>query len=136
MSDQTTSASAGTPRFVGRRLFALSPAGRRLLAAAAVLHVALALGLHGAGRAQLAPTLIDRDGIMGSFASDSYEYQRGAARLVEVLRRDGVAAWAAERAPLHVRLISVQFALAGPLSGHGTLSAEPLRTASTASQSR
>ena len=124
--DQTASAFAGTPRLAGRRLFALSPAERRLLTAAAVLHVALALGLHWAGRAQLAPTLIDRDGIMGSFAYDSYEYQRGAARLVEVLRRDGVAAWAAEREPVHVRLISIQFALAGPLSGYGTLSAEPL----------
>jgi hypothetical protein len=93
--------------------------------AAAVLHVALALGLHCAGRAQLAPNLIDRDGIMGSFAFDSYEYQRGAARLVEVLRRDGVAAWAVEREPVHVRLISIQFALLGPFSGYGTLSAEP-----------
>jgi hypothetical protein len=93
--------------------------------AAAVLHVALALGLHWAGRAQFAPNLIDRDGIMGSFAFDSYEYQRGAARLVEVLRRDGVAAWAVEREPVHVRLISIQFALLGPLLGYGTLTAEP-----------
>ncbi len=125
MGDKTTSASAETTRFFGRRLSAFSSDGRRLLTAAAVLHVALALGLHWAGRAQLAPNLIDRDGIMGSFAFDSYEYQRGAVRLVEVLRRDGVVAWAAERGPVHVRLISIQFALLGPLSGHGTLSAEP-----------
>ena len=93
--------------------------------AAAVLHVALAFGLHCAGRAQLAPGLIDGDGIMASFAFDSYEYQRGAARMAEVLKRDGVAAWAAEREPVHVRLISIQFALLGPLLGYGTLSAEP-----------
>lgn len=125
MGDKTTSAYAGTPRVFGRRLSSFSFGGRRLLTAAAVLHVALALGLHWAGRAQLAPSLVDRDGIMGSFAFDSYEYQRGATRLVEVLRRDGVAAWAAERGPVHVRLISLQFALLGPLFGHGTLSAEP-----------
>ncbi|HEX8688145.1 MAG TPA: hypothetical protein VF654_16655, partial [Pyrinomonadaceae bacterium] len=104
---------------------ALLSGGRRLLVAAAVLHVALALGLHWAGRAQLAPGLVDRDGIMGSFAFDSYEYQRGAVRLAEVLRRDGVSAWAAERGPVHVRLISLQFALVGPFLGYGTLSAEP-----------
>lgn len=125
MGDKTTSASAGMTRVFGRRLSAFSFGGRRLLAAAAVLHVALALGLHCAGRAQLVPALVDRDGIMGSFAFDSYEYQRGATGLAEVLRRDGVAAWAAERGPVHVRLISLQFALLGPLSGYGTLSAEP-----------
>ena len=99
--------------------------GRRLLTAAAVLHVALALGLHCAGRAQVVPGLIDRDGIMGSFAFDSYEYQRGAVLLAEVLKKDGVAGWAAEPQPVHVRLISLQFALLGPLLGYGTLSAEP-----------
>ncbi|HEY0169492.1 MAG TPA: hypothetical protein VGB98_00450 [Pyrinomonadaceae bacterium] len=125
MGDKITSALAGTPRVFGRRLPALHSGGRLLLVAAAVLHVALALGLHWAGRAQLAPSLVDRDGIMGSFAFDSYEYQRGAVRLAEVLRRDGVSAWAAERGPVHVRLISLQFALVGPLLGYGTLSAEP-----------
>lgn len=125
MGDKTTSAFAGTPRFSLRRLSAFSTGGRRLLTAAAVLHVALAFGLHWAGRAQLAPSLVDRDGIMGSFAFDSYEYQRGAKQLVEVLRRDGVMAWAGRREPVHVRLISIQYALLGPLSGYGTLSAEP-----------
>ena len=93
--------------------------------AAALLHVALAMGLFWAGRAQVAPGLIDRDGIMGSFAYDSYEYRQGAVRLAEVFRQGGVAAWAAERAPIHVKLISIEFALLGPLFGYGTLSAEP-----------
>jgi hypothetical protein len=124
MGDKITSAPAGAPRVLGRRLSAFSTGGR-LLAAAAVLHVLLALGLHWVGRAKLAPNLVNRDGIMGSFALDSYNYQRGAARLAEVLSRDGVAAWAAESAPVHVRLISLQFALLGPLFGYGTLSAEP-----------
>src|SRR5215210_2223426 len=103
MRNTTNDAGAGALPFSGR-LPAFTTGGRRLLAAAALLHVALAFGLHWAGRAQVAPSLIDRDGIMGSFAFDSYEYQRGAARLVEVLRREGVAAWAARREPVHVRL--------------------------------
>lgn len=113
-----------SPPSSARRTAAFT-SGVRLLAAAAVMHVALALGLHWAGRAQFASGLIDRDGIIDTFAHDSYEYQGGAVRLAEVLRRDGVAAWASEGQPLHVRLISLQFALLGPLTGYGPLSAEP-----------
>lgn len=116
----------GRLRLYGGRLCALFGSGRRLITAAALLHVALAAGLFCAGRAQAAPGLIDRDGIMPSFAFDSYEYQRGAARLVEVLREGGVRAWAAEPEPAHVKLISLQFALLGPLFGYSTWSAEPL----------
>lgn len=110
----------------GRLLTAYASGGGRLLAAAAVLHVALALGLHWAGRAQVAPGLIDGDGIIASFAFDSYEYKSAAARLAGVLQEGGARAWAAEPQPVHVRLLSIQFALLGPLLGHGTLSAEPL----------
>jgi hypothetical protein len=99
---------------------------RRLLAAAGLLHLTMAVGLFVVGRAQVAPGFIDRDGIISSFAFDSYEYQRGAARLTEVLRQEGLAAWAAEQEPLHVKLISLQFALLRPLFGHSALSAEPL----------
>lgn len=112
--------------FSGRSLLGFSPGGRRLIAAAALLHVALAVGLFWAGRAQVAPGLIDRDGIMGSFAFDGYEYRAGAVRLAEALGQGGFSAWARENAPVHVRLISVEFALLGPLFGYGTLSAEPL----------
>lgn len=126
MGDTSNSEVAvGLPSSV-RRAAAFTSGGRRLLAAAAVLHMALAFGLHWAGRAQVAPGLIDRDGIMDTFAHDSYEYQGGAVRLAEVLKKDGVAAWASVSQPLHVRLISLQFALLGPLTGYGPLSAEPL----------
>jgi hypothetical protein len=96
-----------------------------LFVIAAFIHIALAIGLFWAGRAQVAPTLIDRDGIIDSFAFDSYEYQRGAVKLVEVLKQDGVAAWAGTSAPLHVKVVSLLFALLGPLFGYGPLSAEP-----------
>lgn len=112
--------------FDGQRFAAFSSSERRLLAAAALLHITLALGLFSAGRAEVAPYLIDRDGIVGSFAFDSYDYQRGAVRLAEILREDGVRAWGSAREPLHVKLISVEFVLLGPLFGHSILSAEPL----------
>lgn len=126
MGDTTDSEMAVSQTPSVRRAGAFTSGGRRLLAAAAVTHLVLAFGLHWAGRAQVAPGLIDRDGIMDTFAHDSYEYQGGAVRLAEVLRKDGVAAWASEREPLHVRLISLQFAVLGPLTGYGPLSAEPL----------
>jgi 4-amino-4-deoxy-L-arabinose transferase-like glycosyltransferase len=97
-----------------------------LLGAAAIIHLVLAVGLFWAGRTQVAPSLIDRDGIISSFAFDSYEYQRGAAHLGEVLKQSGVREWASEREPLHAKLISLEFALLGPLFGDSVLSAEPL----------
>lgn len=97
--------------------------GRRLIAAAALLHVVLAAGLFLAGRAQIAPRFLDRDGII--VASDSYEYQSGAARLAEVLKKNGLRAWAAEPARAHVKLISIQFVFLSPLFGYSILSAEP-----------
>jgi hypothetical protein len=125
MRNTSTNDIAAAPPSPGRLLSAYASGGRRLLIAAAVLHVALALGLHWAGRAQVAPGLIDGDGIVGSFAFDSYEYRSAAVRLAGVLKEGGVLAWAAEPQPVHVKLLSLQFALFGPLSGYGTLSAEP-----------
>lgn len=112
-------------RSLAGRLCVFFASGRRLIAAAAVLHVALAIALFWAGRAQVVPSLLDRDGIMESFAFDSYEYQRGAVRLAGILKENGLRAWAAEPEPAHVKLISIQFALLGPLFGYSTLSAEP-----------
>lgn len=105
------------------RLCAFASSGRRLLAAAALLHVTLAAGLFCAGRAQIAPRYLDRDGIV--VASDSYGYRDGAVRLAEILKEDGFATWAAQPEPAHVKLISVQFVFLSPLFGHGVLSAEP-----------
>lgn len=92
---------------------------------AALLHVALAAGLFFAGRARIVPALLDRDGIMQSFASDSYEYRSEAVRLEAVLKEAGLRAWAASPDHAHVKLLSLQFALFGGLFGHSILSAEP-----------
>ncbi len=123
-STSTSKTAAPRPSF-GRRLWTDASGGRRLLTAAAILHVALALGIHGAGRSEIAPGLIDGDGIMSSFAVDSYEYQSGATQLAAILKDNGVLAWAREQKPLHTKLLSILFVLFGPISGYGTLSAEP-----------
>lgn len=99
--------------------------GPRLLALAAVLHLVLAIALFALGRWQVAPALVDRDGLMGSFAFDSYDYQRGAIEANELLRKDELIAWATAPQPLHVKIVSVSFALLSPLFGYSTLSAEP-----------
>lgn len=99
--------------------------GPRLIVIAAVLHVSFALALFGAGRAGVAPGLIDRDGIMGSFAFDSYRYERGAIETSQLLRSGNLRAWATAAQPPHVKLIAVAFALLSPVFGYSTLSAEP-----------
>jgi len=99
--------------------------GRRLVATAAALHVALAVALFVAGRTKIAPTAIDQDGIMGWFAHDSYEYQRNAIQLAKVLESGKVADWVTAAQPMHVKILAIPFAIFGPLFGYGTLSAEP-----------
>ena len=65
---------------------------KRLLLAAALLHIMVTVGLHVAGRTQMAPNLIDPDGIMPSFASDSYTYRQPAILLSAVLKEHGIRA--------------------------------------------
>lgn len=120
-----TSAVTKILTFFKRRFSIFSSDVRRLFVTTTLIHLALAIGLFWAGRAQVAPTFIDRDGIIESFAFDSYEYQRGAVKLTEVLKQDGIVAWAGTGAPIHVKVVSILFALLGPLFGHGPLSAEP-----------
>jgi hypothetical protein len=97
--------------------------GRRLITAAAVLHIALAAALFCAGRAQIAPQLLDRNALMPT--SDSQDYRVRAVRLAEMLKNSGLRAWAAEPEQVHVKLISIQFAILSPLFGYSILSAEP-----------
>jgi len=99
--------------------------GRRLVATAAALHLMLAVGLFIAGRTRIAPTMIDQDGIIGSVALDSYEYQRDAIQLAELLESGSLADWLTAARPVHVKIISIPFAIFGPVFGYGTLAAEP-----------
>jgi len=97
----------------------------RLLAIAGLLHLCLAVGLFIVGRAQLAPSVVDRDGIIGSFAFDSYQYQDEARQLASALRQGNFKTWFSSPAAVHVKLISIPFSVLSPLFGYSTLSAEP-----------
>lgn len=99
--------------------------GRRLVLIAAILHVFVSVTISILGRAQVAPAFIDRDGIMASFAFDSYDYQRGAMQLAGLLKSGSLFGWASAAEPVHVRIIAVPFAVFGSLFGYGPLSAEP-----------
>lgn len=126
MSNRTDFCAAGHSRFsLARQFYAFPWGGLQLVMIASVLHVFLAAGLFIAGRAQLAPTLVDRDGIIDSFAHDSYEYQSGAIQLAQLLRSGEFANWATAAQPVHVKILAIPFSLLGQLSGYGTLSAEP-----------
>lgn len=98
---------------------------RYLLAAAAALHLCLAVCLYMAGRLALLPEIIDRDGIIKAFA-DCYLYQKEAALLVDKLSAEGLWAWLIAPAWLHVKLASILFALFSTGLGFSVLSIEPL----------
>src|SRR5215471_7065488 len=112
-------------RHPGARWTLVSFSGRRLVVTAAVFHVISAVALFVLGRTRIAPGTIDRDGIIGSFAFDSYEYQRDAIQLAQFLQSGRVVDWMLAARPIHLKAIAIPFAVLGPLFGYGTLSAEP-----------
>ncbi len=112
-------------RLRGQRLDLFSSRGWRLIVGAALLHVVLAAGLFVVGRAQVAPILVDRDGIMESFAKDSYDYRREALGLSGLLNASDPGTETAETEHAHVKVLSLEFAIFGRLLGYSILSAEP-----------
>jgi hypothetical protein len=96
---------------------------RALVVAAAVLHLTLATAVFVVGRAQLAPSQFDADG-MGRFAPDSEFYLPQVEALADVLGHEGPAAWARRPSLLHIRLYSLPVAALG--FGCNVLTVEPL----------
>jgi hypothetical protein len=96
-----TSNSAGDARSAAdrRRL-------RLLILAAAVLHISVTLAVFTVGKSQLMPAQIDESGL-GRFASDGYIYKTEVIELRDVLKNQGLAAWATWPTQLHVRLYSL-----------------------------
>jgi hypothetical protein len=81
-----------------------------LLILATVLHLAVATAIYEVGKHQLAPSQISPTGV-GNFASDGLMYERECLELSQVLRTQGLRAWATWPTQLHVRLYSLPFAL-------------------------
>src|SRR4051794_4674552 len=88
-------------RLLAGRCQIFNISGRRLITAAVVLHIALAVALFCAGRAQIASQLLDRNALMAT--SDSQEYQVRAVRLAEMLKNSDLRAWVAEPEQVHVK---------------------------------
>ncbi len=126
MLGQTTSRDSvkSWPGFI-KRSYASPWSGRQLVIIASVLHVFLAICLFIVGRAEISPTLVDRNGIMASFAFDSYVYRDGAISLAEFLQKGRIMDWATAAQPIHVKFLAIPSALLGPILGFNTLSAEP-----------
>ena len=98
-----------------------------LLVLAAVLHLAVATVVYEVGKHQLAPSQICPSGI-GNFASDGLMYEQECLELSEVLKTQGLRAWATWPTQLHVRLYSLPFALSRAGS-FNIMTIEPLNLA-------
>ena len=95
---------------------------RFLILAAAVLHISVAGAVVAVGKFKLMPSQFDPRGIAW-FASDGYVYQAEAAQLCEVLKNQGLRAWATWPTQLHVRLyFKFPAAVFHPGKGHVSVS--------------
>ena len=104
-----------------RRRFTL----RFLIVAAAILHVSVTLTVFAIGRYQLFPAQIYSTGI-GKFASDGFIYEGQVVELSNILKSDGLRAWATWSTQLHLRLYSIPLAVLSRRGGFNILTIEPL----------
>ncbi|HET7112082.1 MAG TPA: STT3 domain-containing protein [Pyrinomonadaceae bacterium] len=98
----------------------------RWLLIAGALHVALTTIIFLVGHLQLLPNLFDQNGIGLTFAIDGATYRRLASEMATHWQTYGIGPWLDIKSPLHSRLYSITFAVAGKLVGHNILAAEPL----------
>jgi hypothetical protein len=98
---------------------------RRLLVAAAVFHVLVALTVFGLGRSNVMPQQFHPTGI-GQFANDGFIYVVQADALAQELVHQGPRAWFKEPAQLHVKLFSLSYVALRPIFGANILTIEPL----------
>lgn len=104
-----------------RRRFTL----RCLIVAAAILHVSVTLTVFAIGRYRLFPMQVYSTGI-GKFASDGVIYEGQVVELSNILKSDGVRAWATWPTQLHVRLYSIPLAVVSRWVSFNILTIEPL----------
>ena len=96
-----------------------------LILAAALLHVCVTAAVFMIGRAGILPGQFDKSGL-GAFASDGFAYQSEVLELCEVLRNQGISAWANWPSQLHVRLYSLPVVALTGGSHFNVLVIEPL----------
>jgi len=93
--------------------------------AAAILHVLVTVSVFSVGRFGLVPSQFDRDGI-GEFARDGNLFKGQANSLADFLTEGQVGSWVRNNTTLHVKVLSLDFAVMRPLVGSNILAAEPL----------
>lgn len=109
----------------------LQPAARRrikirfLILAAVVLHISVAASVFAVGKLKLMPGQFKESGL-GVFAPDGFDYQVEVIDLCDVLKNQGLKAWATWPTQLHVRLYSLPLAIFYPGTGFNILAIEPL----------
>src|SRR2546421_7128114 len=96
-----------------------------LIVAAAVLHISVALTVFAIGKYQVFPSQIYPDGI-GRFASDGISYEGQVVELSNIVRSEGVRAWATWPTQLHVRLYSIPLAVMSRWISFNILTIEPV----------
>ena len=96
-----------------------------LLATAALLHVSVAAAVFTVGKLGLMPSQFNEKGL-GTFASDGLVYQTEAVELCNVLKTQGIAAWATWPTQLHVRIYSLPLIALYRWAGFNILTIEPL----------
>src|SRR6266404_5552063 len=97
----------------------------RLLLIMAILHIAVATALFVVGRRGWMPSQFDSNGL-GSFASDGFIYQDEGLELAQVLKTQGVRAWAIWPTQLHIRIYSLPLVVLSRWMGFSVLAVEPV----------
>lgn len=121
---QTRDPPNGTRKSLSR-LSSVSRTPRAAMAAAAVFHLVVTLGVFCIGRFRLDPQQIDVSGI-GQFARDGYRFESDTELLAHTLVHDGLVAWLASPLQIHIKFYSLSFLLLGRLLGSNILVAEPV----------
>jgi putative peptidoglycan lipid II flippase len=98
---------------------------RYLILVAALFHIAVAGVVFTAGKLQVLPSQFAPNGL-AAFAADGYVYQTEAVALCDVLKSQGLAAWAAWPTQLHIRLYSLPLFAFYRWVGLNILTIEPL----------
>ncbi len=106
-------------------IFARSFRFRYFLLAAAGLHLAVTLSVFMVGRFGLMPSKFATSGLT-AFASDGLFYQNELNDLTEIVKSDGLLAWATWPTQLHVRIYSIPFVLFSRWTSFNILVIEPV----------
>jgi len=96
-----------------------------LILAAAVLHVSVTAAVFTVGKTGLMPGQFDEMGL-GTFAWDGFIYQAEVVELCQVIKSQGLIAWATWPTQLHVRLYSLPLVALTRGTSLNVLAIEPL----------